>query len=322
MTLKIAFFNPNGDAQEFHDALRPYPDIDLAVAPDMAALPVALEGAQVLIITNRVYTPEPAKLVRDHGSDLRWIAFTTSGIDKAVASGLPKGVTVTNMSGLKAWQVAEHALYLMLGLVRKMRVADARQRNGDWARNPLSPLMDNISHKHLVIVGTGAIGQDIARKAKAFDMRVTGISRSSKPPPFFDAMRPRSELVAAAAEADVLMVAALAEADTFGLISRDVIAAMHSGSYIVNIARGSLIDETALVEALQSGAIAGAGLDVQAMEPTPPESPLWNLENVILTPHLAGSGSAGDGATHSSLFVENLLRWRANQSLEKIVAQT
>lgn len=319
---KIAYFNPNAEAQEFQDALNPFPDVVFEAAREIADLPRALAGAEILVTTNRVYTPEPAALIREHGTSLRWVAFTTSGFDKAVASGLPKGVTVTNMSGLKAWQVAEHALFLMLALVRNIRKTDARQRAADWARIPLTPLMDNISHKHLVIVGTGAIGQDIARKAKAFDMRVTGISRSSEPLSGFDAMRPRGELAAAAREADVIMVAALAEADTFGIISRDVIGAMRPGCYIVNIARGSLIDEEALIEALQSGAIAGAGLDVQAIEPTPPDNPLWRLDNVILTPHLAGAGSAGDGATHASVFVKNLERWLAGKPLDKIAART
>lgn len=320
--MKIAYFNPNGDSDEFRAALSAFPDVQFAVARGEADIPAVLADAQVLVTANRIYTPGPAKLIRDHGKALRWIAFTTSGFDKARASGLPAGVTVTNMSGLKAWQVAEHAMHLMLALARQSRAALLAQDAAEWARNPLTPLMDNISFKSLLVVGAGAIGQDIARKAKAFDMRVTGISRSPTAPPNFDAMLPRSELVAAVRQADCVVVAALAEAETFGMISRDVIAAMQPHAWLVNIARGSLVDESALIDALRDRRIAGAALDVQALEPTPADNPLWTLDNVIITPHVAGAGSKGDGATHASVFVRNLRRWIAGERLDKIAAET
>ena len=118
------------------------------------------------------------------------------------------------------------------------------------------------------------------------------------------------------------MVAALADEETFGMISHDVIGAMQPHAHIVNIARGSLIDEPALIEALQAGRIAGAGLDVQEEEPTPAGHPLWSLDNVILTPHLGGAGSGGLGVTHASLFTENLELWLAGKPLQKVVLRT
>lgn len=320
--MKVAYFNEFKDPGEIRDALAAYPDVEFAVAKNDAELPAALAGAEAILVANRTYTEEPAKLIRDHGSDLRWIAFMTSGIDKAVANGLPSGVTVTNMAGLRAFSVAEQALYLMLALMRGARASEKAQQAAEWARIPLTPLMDNLTGKHLLIVGTGAIGQDIARKAKAFDMRVTGISRRTDPLDNFDRLRPRHELIAAAGEADVLMVAALAEEDTFGMISREVIAALPPHAHIVNIARGSLIDETALMDALEAGKLAGAGLDVQEEEPVPAGHRLWSLDNVIITPHLGGAGSGGLGVTHASLFTENLDLWLAGKPLVKVVAQT
>ncbi|MGE3245460.1 MAG: NAD(P)-dependent oxidoreductase, partial [Beijerinckiaceae bacterium] len=157
---------------------------------------------------------------------------------------------------------------------------------------------------------------------KAFDMHVTGISRSAGPLSLFDVIRPSAELAAAAAEADVVMVSAVAENGSFGLISREVLDSMHSSSILVNIARGSLVDEEALIETLRAGRIAAAAIDVQAQEPVPPEHPLWDLDNLILTPHVAGAGPNTEGVTHASVFAKNLRRWIAGETLDKVVRQT
>jgi len=114
-------FNPHGERAGF-EALRPaFPQLDLRCADTAEDLAAALPGADILITTNRVYTPDNAAIIRDRGANLRWIAFLTSGVDKAVASGLPAGVVVTNVAGLRAFAVSEHAVSLMLGLVRRVR---------------------------------------------------------------------------------------------------------------------------------------------------------------------------------------------------------
>jgi D-2-hydroxyacid dehydrogenase (NADP+) len=318
--LKIALYNPVFDTTEFHEALREFSDVQFTVAEELKDIPAALDGAEILITGNRFYTSEPAALIREHGKSLRWLAFVTSGVDKAVASGLPKGVIVTNVAGMRAFAVAEQALALMLGLVRHIRATEQVRLHHHWARDDVSPNITNLARKHLVIVGTGAIGQDIARKAKAFDMHVTGISRRTDPLLHFNELRTRDALVATARQADVLLVAALAGPETDGMITREVIAAMKPTAFIVNIARGSLIDEPALIEALQAGRIAGAGLDVQEVEPLPPESPLWDMDNVLLTPHVGGAGDPGT-STHATMFIENLRLWLAGKRLNKIVIE-
>ncbi len=312
-------FNPHGDRAGFEALRSAFPQLELRFADEPDDLAAALPGADVLITTNRVYTPENAAIIRARGANLRWIAFLTSGVDKAVASGLPPGVVVTNVAGLRAFAVSEHAFSLMLGLVRRVRDTEAARARAFWTRDVTTPRLDNLAGKHLVIVGAGAIGQDIARKAKAFDMRVTGVSRSNAPLPHFDAMRPRADLIAAAGQADILLVAATYEAATHGMISRDVIAALPGGAFLINIARGLLVDEAALTEALQAGRIAGAGLDVMEDEPLPAASPLWTLDNVLMTPHIAGAGGKGTGATHASMFADNLKLWLAGEPLEKVV---
>jgi D-2-hydroxyacid dehydrogenase (NADP+) len=314
-------FNPHGDRAEF-DALRPtFPELELRCANDAGELAAALPGAEILIVTNRVYTPENAAIIRERGTALKWLAFLTSGIDKAASSGLPKGCIVTNVAGLRAFAVSEHAFSLMLGLVRRVRDTESARATAFWTRDKTTPFLDNLAGKHIVIVGTGAIGQDIARKAKAFDMRVTGVSRVSHPLANFDALRPRSELVAAAREADVLMVAAMYDEATHKMISREVIDALGPKAFVVNIARGLLVDEAALVAALEAGRIGGAGLDVMEEEPLPASSPLWRLDNVLITPHIGGAGGKGTGASHSSMFADNLKLWLAGKPLEKVVIQ-
>jgi phosphoglycerate dehydrogenase-like enzyme len=210
---------------------------------------------------------------------------------------------------------------LMLGLVRRLRVTEHARTTGYWIRDDVTPSMDNLAGKHLVIIGLGEIGQEIARKAKAFDMRVTGVSRAAESLPNIDRVRPRSELIAACAEADIVAVAAMHDASTDKIVSRDAIAAMRPTAYIVNVARGQLIDEPALVEALQAGRLAGAGLDVAATEPLPAGHPFWGMDNVILTPHVGGSGSQGVGGDLGSIFMDNLRRWLDGKPLTKVVPQ-
>jgi phosphoglycerate dehydrogenase-like enzyme len=316
--MKIVMFDPHGRRGEIETALAAFPDVSVVNAPDSASLHTALPQAEVLIASNRAYTPERAAIVREHGKALRWIQFSTSGIDSAVASGLPSGVVVTNAAGLRAFAVAEHAFALMLGLVRRLGATEQARPDGVWAREDVTPSIDNLSGKHLVLVGLGAIGQEIARKAKAFDMQVTGVSRSSAPMANIDRIRPRGELQAAAAEADILMLALTYEDETDKILSRAVIQAMQPTAYVVNIARGKLVDEAALIDALRAGKIAGAGLDVTDVEPLPAGHPLWSMPNVLLTPHVGGAGKSSGGG-FGKIFVDNLQRWRRGEPLDKVV---
>jgi D-2-hydroxyacid dehydrogenase (NADP+) len=302
-------------------ALGAFPRLTLARARDSESLRTGLAQAEILIASNRLYTPEHAATIRSHGKTLRWIQFSTSGIDKAAASGLPSGVTVTNAAGLRAFAVAEHAFALMLGLVRQVRATEKARQNHFWARDALTPSIDNLSGKRLVLVGLGAIGQEIARRAKAFDMQVTGVSRAREPIAHVDRIRPRSELPAAAAQADIVLLAVAADAETDKILSRAVIQAMPPTAYLVNIARGQLVDEPALIEALQAGKLAGAGLDVTVTEPLPAGHPFWAMPNVLLTPHVGGAGSTDDGTAFLTIFLDNLRRWLRAEPLRNVVIE-
>lgn len=319
--MKIVQFDPNARFDDLDRAVAAFPGVGLVRAPDAAGLRATLPDAEVLIASNRTYTPDNAAIIREHGRALRWIQFSTSGIDTAVASGLPRGVIVTNAAGLRAFAVAEHAFALMLGLVRQVGATERGREPEVWVRDAITPAIDNLAGKHLVIVGLGAIGQDIARKAKAFDMRVTGVSRSDKPMPNVDNVRPRDKLQKAASEADILLLALTYDETTDKILCREVLSAMKAAAYVINIARGKLVDEPALIEALQSGKIAGAGLDVTEKEPLPAGHPFWKMQNVLLTPHVAGAGSKGIGGGFTKIFVDNLRRWLAGEPLTKIVVE-
>jgi D-2-hydroxyacid dehydrogenase (NADP+) len=179
--------------------------------------------------------------------------------------------------------------------------------------------MDNLAGKHLVIIGLGEIGQAIARKAKAFDMQVSGVTRATETLPNIDRVRPRRELIAACAEGDIVVISAMHDASTDRIVSHDAIAAMRQTAYLVNIARGQLIDEQALIEALREDRIAGAGLDVAATEPLPRGHPFWSMHNVILTPHVGGAGNQGAGGGLPSILADNLRRWLDGKPLTKVV---
>jgi len=315
--VKLVLFESRGRFGGLETALAEFPGTILARASDPQTLARVLPGAEVLVTTNRLYTAENAAVIRAAGRDLKWIQFITSGIDKAIASGMPSGVVVTNASGLRAFSVAEHAIFLMFGVLRRVRETEQARATETWCRDIVTPALQNLSGKHLVIVGLGAIGQEVARRAKAFDMRITGVSRASGPIPHIDHVRPRTALRDAAAEADILLLSLIYDESTKGIVSRAVIEAMKPSGVLVNIARGPLVDEPALIEALQAGRIAGAGLDVAVAEPLPPGHPFWALPNVLLTPHIGGAGDRDDNA-FLKILTDNLRRWRHKAPLQNI----
>jgi phosphoglycerate dehydrogenase-like enzyme len=317
--VKIVCYDPHARRNDLEAATRGFTGVTFERPASLGELSTSLSAAEILVIGNRAYSKETAEIILEHGQALRWIQFTTSGLDNATKFGMPPGLVITNASGLRAFCVAEHALMLMLALVRSLRKTEQGQRSGAWCRDDVTPSMDNLAGKHLVIVGAGAIGQEIARKAAAFDMHVTGVSRSTQFIEHFSRMRPRAELKDAASRADILLIAANYDDDTFAMISRDIIAAMPAGSYLVNIARGAMIDEEALVDALQQNRLAGAGLDVTEIEPLPTNHPLYGLPNVIVTPHIGGAGSSGTGAGMGKILADNLRLWVAGEKLEKVV---
>jgi D-2-hydroxyacid dehydrogenase (NADP+) len=216
---------------------------------------------------------------------LRWIQSLTTGTDAITKlEGLRPEVAVTSTRGMHGPQMSELVFLQMLALARDFPRMLANQHRQVWDRWP-QPLLWN---KTVVIVGVGAIAEALAVRSQAFGMRVHGVSASGRQPHGFDAMHPRERLPAAAAQADFLVLVVPLSQQTRNLVDAKVLAAMKPAAFLINVARGGVLDEEALVAALQAGRIAGAALDVFRQQPLPPGHPLWRLPNVIITPLVGG----------------------------------
>ncbi len=214
---------------------------------------------------------------------LEWIQALTTGVDPLLALKLPASIIVTSARGIHGPQMAELTVLLMMALARDFPRMLVNQRERRWQRWGQRLL----TGKTLVIVGVGAISEALAGRCKALGLKVVGItSRASVD--HFDELLPRTQLREAAAGADFLVLLIPYTPETHHMIDASVLAAMKPTAYLINVARGGVVDEAALIEALRTHRIAGAGLDVFAQEPLPADSPLWDLDNVIITPHVGG----------------------------------
>jgi phosphoglycerate dehydrogenase-like enzyme len=257
---------------------------------------------------------------------LRWVALSSAGAELAVERGLVRrgGPVVTTAAGIHAVPISEHVFGMLLMWVRRWPELLALQRAGSWPSHAAWPPREPPGELHgttLGIVGLGAIGRAIARLGRAFGMRVLAThyqATQGEVDPDADAVFPLARLHELLAASDYVVIAAPATAETRHLIGVDELAALRSTAFLVNISRGSLVNEAALVEALQSGRLAGAGLDVFEREPLPATSPLWTLPNVILSPHVAGASDQYSRRL-MDLVLENLTRYRAGRPLRNVV---
>lgn len=215
---------------------------------------------------------------------LEWVQSLTTGVDNLLAMReLPKHVPISKCAGVQGPQMSELALLMMMALARRLPETLKAQARGEWDRRP-QPLLHG---KTVCLLGLGAISVTLALYCKTMGMTVTGIS-SRADAPNVDRVYPRGQLKQAAAEADFLVVLIPLAPDTRHIVGREVLEVMQKSAFLINIARGGCVDEAALVDALESGGIAGAGIDVFETEPLPAESPLWHTPNTILTPHVGG----------------------------------
>jgi phosphoglycerate dehydrogenase-like enzyme len=253
---------------------------------------------------------------------LRFVQMTLAGAGQQVeAAGLSPAelerVALSSASGVHAVPLAEWSIFGLLaftkGLPRLRR--DALVRN--WDHYPMTELHGQT----LLVVGVGAIGLEVARLASAFGMRVVGVKRQpdeNRQPPYLESVHPPERLRELVGHAYAVVLTLPLTSETEGLIDRETIGRMRDGAILVNVGRGAVIDEEALIEALRSGKLAGAALDVFAEEPLPPTSPLWDLENVIVSPHTAAL-SWHENERIVELFAENLRRYlRGDELLSRV----
>jgi len=215
---------------------------------------------------------------------LEWVQSLTTGTDHLRTLSLPPGCVVTSTRGMHGPQMAELAFLHMLALARDFPSMYRNQQAKRWVRWPQPLLLG----KTAVIVGVGAISEALAVRCKAFGMRVVGVSGSRTKADGFDIIEPRERLVSAASIADFLIVLAPYTPENHHLIDARVLGAMPPQAMLINIARGKVIDESAMIAALQEGRIQGAGLDVFEVEPLAENNPLWRMDRVIVTPRIGG----------------------------------
>jgi D-2-hydroxyacid dehydrogenase (NADP+) len=224
---------------------------------------------------------------------LKWIHSTASGVKQLMYPELQKsGIIVTNPSGIFSVPMAEHSIGLMLALARNLPDTVREQDRANWSQQELwdkPQHLTELNGQTLLIVGYGSIGREVAKRAKAFDLRVLGVTRSGKADrTYLDGVFPAKELEVPLAQADFVLLCAPETDETKLLIGAEQLARMKRGARLINIARGSLLDEVALILALESGGLGGAAIDVAQTEPLPPESPLWKAPNLLITPHTSG----------------------------------
>ncbi len=226
---------------------------------------------------------------------LKWVQALTTGTDTLTAPGaLPAHVLLTSTRGIHGPQMSEMAFMHMLSLSRDLARMRENQMQGKWERWT-QPILDG---RTIVIVGLGILAEHLAQRCRLFGMTTIGISGGRGDAPHFDEVHPREALAQQAARADFLMLLVPYSPATHHLVNREVLAAMKPTAFLINLARGGVLDEAALIEHLQAGRIAGAGLDIFSKQPLPPDNPLWRMKNVVITPNIGG---------HSDRFVEQTL---------------
>jgi D-2-hydroxyacid dehydrogenase (NADP+) len=260
------------------------------------------------------FSPPMADHVVRDASKLKWIQALGTGIDNIVdLPSLGKEVLVTNVRGIHGAPVSEATIAFMLSLARDMPRSARAQEQSKWERWPSALL----AGKTVGILGVGLIAEYLAPICKTFHMTVIGISGSPRPAPSFDRMMHRDELLKVAPELDFLVVLTPLSPETRGIIGAKVLAAMKPSAYLVNVARGGVVDEPALIKALEAGQIAGAGLDVFSQEPLPSDNPLWKTKNVTIFSHLGGYSQGYEDRAMPTL-AGNMTKFLANDSKSMI----
>jgi phosphoglycerate dehydrogenase-like enzyme len=248
---------------------------------------------------------------------LRWVHIHSAGADRPIYVELrARGVQVTTSSGANALVVAHSALAGVLALARRLPQLLEAQRERRWASLMGDALPRDLEGQHAVVVGWGPIGQHLARLLHALGLQVTVVRQHEQAAGDFATVG-ASRWHEVLPGADWLVLACPLTAQTQGMVDAEALRRLPAGAQLVNVSRGEIVDEAALIEALRSGRLAGAFLDVFAHEPLAPDSPLWTLPNVIATPHSAGL-SDGNAARVRRMFLDNLRRWLAGEPLQHL----
>jgi phosphoglycerate dehydrogenase-like enzyme len=292
-----------------------HPDLALHACDSYEALPdlVAETRAEIVYTVRFAGTPRYPRRALLESPTVRWISVGGSGTDH-LRPWDPARVTVTNAAGVAADSMAEYALGAMLAFALDLRGFRQAQAEERWQAGQIG----RIEGKTVLLLGLGHTGQAVARRAKAMGMHVLGVRAHPAPVPEVDEVHPAASLPALWPRADFVVVAVPLLAETRGLVGPAAFAALPRHAVLIDVSRGGVVDEAALLAALDEGRLKGAALDVFASEPLPAGHPLWRMENVIVTPHCS-SVFEGWEAKSAAMFARNLARWRRGEALGNVV---
>ncbi|USK39372.1 D-2-hydroxyacid dehydrogenase [Cytobacillus firmus] len=276
------------------------PDWELISGKDLANWQNEIKKAEVIA----GWKKELKEMVLDGDSKLRWFQSWSAGVDSLpLAEMESQDIQITSANGVHANPISETIFALMLGLTRKIHTYVKNQQAKVWHH---SGLKLEIHNKTIGLIGAGAIGKETARIAKAFGMKVIGVRHSGKPEEYFDEMFTSGQLNDVLPKCDYVVVTLPLTQETRQLFGAKQFTLMKDSAFFINIGRGEIVKERDLIDALQNGVIAGAGLDVFEKEPLSEDSPLWELDNVIVTPHTAGSTEYYTRRVIEDIFIPNL----------------
>jgi phosphoglycerate dehydrogenase-like enzyme len=274
----------------------------------------AIRGADALLLWD--YFSTAVKDIWKNCDSLKWIHVAAAGVDKLLFDELrDSDVVVTNSRGIFDRPIAEFVLASILGFAKDLPGSLRRQQSAVWEHRETERIDDSTA----LIVGTGSIGRETAKLLTAVGMRVSGVGRADREgDPDFGVVHASGRLASVVGGSDyVVLIAPLTDA-TRGMVDAEVLDAMKPTARLINVGRGELVDDDALLDALRSGTIAGAALDVFSTEPLPRDNPLWGLENVLISSHLSGD-AVGWLERLSDLFTDNARRYLAGEPLLNVV---
>ena len=312
--MKVLIYMPSHWADEWAEMPALFPDHDFAFASDVTAAVAEIRDAEVLIVLGAAVEPE----VLDTGASLKWLQVASAGIDSLAALGADRygHLLVTNARALLAAHVAESAVALLTALTRGIHFSALRQAEHRWDNNYD---YDEVAGKRALIVGVGGIGRAVARRYHALEMEVRGADVfPGEPDDALQSVHPVSDLLDLLPETDVLTLCCPYTPQTHHIVDQAVFDALPDDAYLINVARGPCVDTAALIRTVRAGRLRGAGLDVLEQEPHPPESEVWDLPNVLITPHMAGA-SPRRGERVVPFVTDNLRRYIRGQPLKNVV---
>ncbi len=308
----LALIGEDIGAENLARLRRDFPSVEFRFCLDAAEFVAA--AAEAEIIFSKSF---PAGSL-EAAVGLRWVQAGTAGVDRLLAGLAEREVAITNASGAHGVPMAELAIGMMLAYAAGLHTAIRGADDYNGVRAQILREKFELEGQTLCVVGLGDIGGTLACKAQALGMRVIGVRRTLAPFPQVDAQVTPDGLGAVLPQADHVALCLPLTSETVGIIGASELRAMKSSAYIYNVGRGSSIDQSALVQALQDGWIAGAGLDVTDPEPLPSDSPLWAMPNVILSRHTSGS-SPYNADRITTIFADNLRRFLAGEPLQQQV---